>query len=89
MRVLEIGNAGVNLLDQVAPFQPNYSVVVQNTAAEQRVLQEADDAAFTTPTTLATLAAAGVSGSIQNVTFNKQYVRVSTGGGDVLFAIGN
>lgn len=89
MRVLEIGNAGVDLLEQVAPFQPNYSVVVENTAAEERVLQEDDDPAFGTPTTLATLAAAGASGSIQNVTFNKRYVRVSTGGGDVLFAIGN
>lgn len=82
MRVLEITDTAVDLLEQVAPFQPNYSVVIHNDTAGQLVLQESD-VEGSGYTTLATIPA----NEYANVTFNEQYVKVSTAAS--LWALGN
>jgi ABC-type amino acid transport substrate-binding protein len=88
MRVLEVNNTAIDLNAQTAPFLPNYTVVAINTAAEQRVLQGSVDAAFTSPVTLATLAAAGTAGSVQSVTPTYQYIRTSAAS-DPVWLLGN
>ena len=64
-----------------APFQPNYTVVVFNFSGGSLVLQECDTVAGS----YTTLATVGVG--CQEVTFNKQFVKVSTVAN--LFAVGN
>lgn len=88
MRVLEVNNTAIDLNAQTAPFLPNYTVVAVNTSAEQRVIQGAVDEAFTSPVTLATLAAAGTAGSVQEVTPTYQYIRTSAAA-DPVWLIGN
>jgi ABC-type amino acid transport substrate-binding protein len=88
MKVLEVNNTVIDLSLQDAPFLSNYSVVAVNTSAEQRVLQGSVDAAFTSPVTLATLAAAGAAGSQQNVTLSYQYIRTSAAS-DPIWLLGN
>lgn len=88
MRVLEINNTAIDLLAQAAPFQPNYDVVAMNGSAEQRVVQGSDDEAFTSPVTLATLAAAGTAGAVQNVNLAYQYIRTSAAS-DPVSLLGN
>lgn len=89
MKSLEIGNTAVDLQAQENPFNPGATVVAVNSSAESRVLQGSVDEAFTSPVTIATLAAAGVTGCIQTITPTLQYIRVSTGGGDVVTLLGN
>lgn len=88
MRSLEINNTAIDLLVQDAPFQPNYSVVAINGAAETRVVQGAIDEAFTAPVTIATLAAAGLAGAIQTINLAYQYIRTSAAS-DPVTLIGN
>ncbi len=82
MRVLAITNTAVDMVAQVAPFQPNYTVVVQNTSAGQLLLQSSD-ASGSGFTTIATVPA----NSLQEVTIDKQYVKVSTVA--TLYLLGN
>jgi hypothetical protein len=88
MRVLEVNNTAIDLSAQKAPFLPNYTVVAINTSAETRVIQGATDAAFTSPVTLATLAAAGLTGATQAVTPTYQYIRTSAAA-DPIWLLGN
>lgn len=88
MRVLEVNNTAIDLNAQAAPFLPNYTVVAVNTSAETRTLQGSVDAAFTSPVTLATLAAAGLAGSVQEVTPTYQYIRTSAAS-DPVWLLGN
>lgn len=88
MRVLEINNTAIDLNAQVAPFMPNNTVVALNTSAETRVVQGSVDEAFTSPVTLATLAAAGLAGACQAVTLDYQYIRTSAAN-DPVSLLGN
>lgn len=89
MKCLEINNTAVDLAAQNVPFLPNYSLVAINGSAEQRVIQQADDEAFTENVeTVATLAAAGTAGAIQNVQFTRQYARTSAAS-DPVTLLGN
>jgi len=89
MRVLEINNTAIDLNAQDAPFQTSNTVVALNGSAEQRVIQDADDAAFTENVeTLATLAASGAAGAIQAVTLRKRYIRTSASN-DPVSLLGN
>lgn len=72
MRSLRITDTAVDLNAQVAPFLPNNTVQVFNLTGGNLVLQESDEAGSGF-TTLATC----VPG-FNNVTLNKQYVKVST-----------
>lgn len=88
MKVLEVNNTAIDTAAQDAPFLSNNTVVAINTSAEQRVLQGAVDSAFTSPVTLATLAAAGTAGSCQEVTLSYQYIRTSAAN-DPIWLLGN
>jgi hypothetical protein len=88
MKVLEVNNTAINLADKNVPFLSNYTVVAINTSAESRTLQGSVDAAFTSPVTLATLTAAGLASSCQEVTLAYQYVRTSAAG-DPIWLLGN
>ncbi len=82
MRTLAITNTAVDLLAQVAPFQPNYTVVLVNLTAGQLTVQESDasGSGFGTLTTIE-------SNEFKEVTFSKQYVKVSTAA--TVYALGN
>lgn len=82
MRVLAITNTAVDLAAQNVPFLSDYTVVICNQTAGSLVLQESD-VEGSGYTTLATIAA----GEFQEVTFDKQYVKVSTAA--TLYALGN
>lgn len=88
MRVLEVNNTAIDLNDQVVPFVPNNTLVAINTSAETRVLQGSVDAAFTSPVTIATLAAAGLANSCQLITPTLQYIRTSAAS-DPVWLLGN
>jgi hypothetical protein len=88
MRVLEVNNTAIDLNEEAAPFLPNNTVVALNGSAETRVLQGSDNAAFTVPVTLATLAAAGLAGAVQSVTLAYQFVRTSAAA-DPVSLLGN
>lgn len=88
MRVLEVNNTAIDTAAQDAPFLSNNTVVAINTSAETRTLQGSVDAAFTSPQTLATLAAAGLAGSCASVTLAYQYIRTSAAG-DPIWLLGN
>jgi hypothetical protein len=88
MRVLEVNNTAIDLNAQVSPFQPNNTLVAINTSAETRTVQGSVDAAFTSPVTLATLAAAGLANSVQSVTPTYQYIRTSAAA-DPIWLLGN
>jgi hypothetical protein len=77
MKVLEINNTAIDLQAQDIVFNPGATVVAINGSAEQRVVQGSVDAAFTSPVTVATLAAAGTAGAIQAITPTLQYIRTS------------
>lgn len=81
MRSLPIGNTAVDLEAQVIPFVPNNSIVVLNLSGGNLTLQESNTGVGDW-TTLATLAAGA-----NNVTFQKQYVRLSTSA--TVWALGN
>ena len=88
MKVLEVNNTAIDTAAQDAPFLSNNTVVAINTSAETRTLQGATDSAFTSPQTLATLAAAGLAGSCAAVTLSYQYIRTSAAG-DPIWLLGN
>jgi hypothetical protein len=88
MRSLEINNTAIDLQAQDVPFNPGSSFVVINTSAETRTVQGATDSAFTTPVTVATLAAAGLANSVQTITPTLQYLRTSAAS-DPIWALGN
>lgn len=82
MRCLNITGTAVDLAAQDAPFLPNYTVVMVNLTAGSLTVQESD-AVGSGYTTLVTLEA----NEIAEVTFNKQYVKVSTSA--TVTALGN
>lgn len=88
MRCLEINNTAIDLQAQDVPFNPGSTMVAVNGSAEQRVVQESDDEAFTSPVTVATLAAAGTAGAIQMITPTLQYIRTSAAS-DPVTLLGN
>ncbi len=88
MQLLEVNNTAIDLNDQNHPFVPNNTVVAINTSAETRVIQGSVDSAFTSPVTLATLAAAGLTGSAQQITPTYQYIRTSAAS-DPVWLLGN
>lgn len=94
MRVLVLSNTAYDLINgptpaagqtaglgSPAPFQPNYTVVVGNISGGTLTLQECDtvDGSYTT--------LASVLSGFQEVTFSKQFVKVSTAAN--LYALGN
>ena len=83
MRAIAITNAAKNLATETAPFLANYTMVFANPTAGALTVQEADDAAFTTPTTVAVVPA---DGFIEG-TPAKQYIRVSTAA--TVYVLGN
>lgn len=72
MRALNLANTAVDLSLQDVPFLANNTVVVLNVTSGNLVLQECDttDGSYTT---LAT-----VTPGAQQVTLNKQFIKVST-----------
>lgn len=88
MRVLEINNTAIDLQAQVSPFNPGATMVALNGSAESRVIQGSVDAAFTSPVTVATLAAAGLAGAVQEITPTLQYIRTSAAS-DPVSLLGN
>jgi hypothetical protein len=81
MRVLPITGTAVNLAAQKVPFLANYTVAIFNTTAGSLTLQHSAD-----NSTWATLKVLG-TGEIAEVTFDRQYVKVSTAA--TLYAVGN
>ena len=75
MRALAVTETAIDLEAQTVPFLSNNTVVAVNYSAEEVTVQGAVDEAFTVPVTLATLAAAGTAGAIQEVTLDYQFVR--------------
>jgi len=73
MRALALADTAVDLLAQETPFLPGMTVVA--TGANGLVLQGAEDEAFTTPHTLATLSTAA---PFQTVVLAYRWIRVST-----------
>ena len=88
MRILEINNTAIDLSVQDAPFLPGYDVIAMNGSAEQRVVQGSVDQAFTSPVTLATLAAAGTAGAVQQISLAYKYIRTSAAN-DPVTLLGN
>jgi len=79
MRSLQVTGTAIDLATQNSPFDAGSTVVAINFSAESDVVvQGSVDEAFTVPVDLATLAARGVSGSVQEVTLTYQYVRVNS-----------
>jgi hypothetical protein len=72
MRALTVSNTAVDLGAQTHPFVPGNTVAVLNDTAGSLVLQSSDD--NSTYATLATVPAH----TAQNVTLDKQYIKVST-----------
>ena len=83
MRVIAITNAAKDLQAETSPFAPSATLVFANPTAGALIVQEADDAAFTTPVTVATVPA---DGFIEG-TPRKQYIRVSTAA--TVYVLGN
>lgn len=82
MKVLAITGTEIDLSTQNVPFLSNYTVVLINLTAGTLVVQESatSGSGFTTLKSLAT-------NEIAEVTFNKQYIKVSTSA--TVYAIGN
>lgn len=76
MNLLNISTTGIDLNAQVAPFQPNNTVLAYSAAGA--TLQESDD--DSSYSTLATL----VAGVFQKVTPTKQYTKVASGSAQLI-----
>lgn len=74
MRTYTLNNTALDLQAQNVPFNPGATIVALNLAAGSLTVQESDDAAFTSPSTVATIA----SNTAAEITPTKQYIRVST-----------
>lgn len=83
MRVKAINNTAVDLQAENSPFAPSATLVFANPTGGALTVQEADDAAFTSPATVATVPA---DGFIEG-TPRKQYIRVSTSA--TVYVLGN
>lgn len=83
MRYLKLNNTAVDLQAQNVPFNPGSTFVALNLTAGTLVVQESDDAAFTSPATVASI----LTNEAAEVTPTKQYLRVSTSANILL--IGN
>jgi len=83
MRVIAIDDTAVDLAAENVPFNPSSTMVFANPTAGALVVQEADDAAFTSPSTVATVPA---DGFIEG-TPRKQFIRVSTAA--TVYVLGN
>lgn len=74
MRAYTLTNTALDLQAQNVPFNPGATMVALNLSAGSLTIQEADDSAFTTPVTVATIA----TNIATEITPTKQYLRVST-----------
>ena len=74
MRTYTLNNTALDLQAQNAPFNPGSTFVALNLSAGSLTIQEDDVAAFSSPSTVATL---GTNTSAE-ITPTKQYLRVST-----------
>lgn len=74
MRAYTLNNTALDLQAQNVPFNPGATIVALNLSAGSLTVQEADDAAFTSPSTVATIG----TNVAQEITPTKQYLRVST-----------
>lgn len=74
MRFKKLTNTAVDLQAENIPFQPGATFVALNLTAGSLTVQEADDAAFTSPATVATIA----TNEAAEITPTKQFLRVST-----------
>ena len=73
MRALTLSGTALDLLAQDTPFLPGMTAVA--TGANGLVVQGAEDEAFTTPVTLATLTTAA---PFQTIELTYRWIRVST-----------
>lgn len=83
MRAIAITNTAKNLQAENSPFAPSATLVFANPTAGALTVQEADDAAFSSPSTVAVVPA---DGFIEG-TPRKQYIRVSTAA--TVYVLGN
>ena len=74
MRAYTLNNTALDLQAQNVPFNPGSTIVALNLSAGSLTVQEADDAAFTSPATVATIA----TNIATEITPTKRYLRVST-----------
>lgn len=74
MRAYTLTNTALDLQAADSPFNPGATFVALNLTAGNLTVQESDDAAFTTPVTVATIA----TNIATEITPTKQYLRVST-----------
>lgn len=74
MKAYTLTNAAFDLQAADNPFNPGSSFVALNLTAGNLTVQEADDSAFTSPSTVATIA----TNIATTITPTKQYLRVST-----------
>lgn len=74
MRAYTLTNTALDLQARNVPFNPGATMVALNLSAGSLTIQEADDSAFTTPVTVATIA----TNIATEITPTKQYLRVST-----------
>jgi hypothetical protein len=74
MRAYTLNNTALDLQGQNVPFNPSSTFVALNLSAGSLTVQEADDAAFTAPSTVATIA----TNVAAEITPTKRYLRVST-----------
>ena len=76
MNLLNIATTGIDLNDQVAPFQPNNTILAVS-AAGATLQESADNSSYAT---LATL----VAGVFQKVTPSLQYIKVASGSAQLI-----
>lgn len=74
MRAYTLTNAAFDLQGATVPFNPGATLVALNLTAGNLTIQEADDSAFTSPSTVATIA----TNIATEITPTKQFLRVST-----------
>jgi hypothetical protein len=74
MRAYTLNNTALDLQSQNVPFNPGSTIVALNLTAGSLTVQEADDSAFTSPATVATIA----TNIATEITPTKRYLRVST-----------
>jgi hypothetical protein len=74
MRAYTLTNAALDLQAQNVPFNPGATIVALNLTGGNLTVQEADDSAFTSPATVATIA----TNIATEITPTKQFLRVST-----------
>lgn len=74
MRVITVTNTAVDLAAEKVPFLSSFTFAFNNPTAGELIVQEDDTAAFSDPSTVATVPAHGWAAG----TPRKQFIRVST-----------